>query len=280
MKIFVASAFSKNNSGGNKAGVCLIGEKLYEEQKKQIASDLGYSETAFLSSSSIKSVDFKIEYFTPAKEVPLCGHATIATFIVLKNYQLLKKDKFKIETKSGILDVTVKNGTIFLQQNKPQFLGYIEPNIFDGCYDIQVVSDELPIQIVSTGLKDIMLPVKNLDTLRKMRPNFEEIKKISREYDTVGIHAFVIDKDRIICRNFAPLYDIPEESATGTSNCALACYLYENSIIKQDRYIFEQGYSLQSPSEIIVELELLNEQIEKVAAGGKAYIVEEKEVEI
>ena len=276
MKIFVASAFSKNNSGGNKAGVCFTNENLNEKQKKGISSELGYAETAFLSVSSIKDVDFKIEYFTPAEEVPLCGHATIAAFTVMKNHNLLKKENYRIETQSGILDIRIKNHTIFMEQNKPQFFEYIAPTIFDNCYDMKVVSDQLPIQIVSTGLRDIMLPVMNLATLNKMNPNFEEIKRISKEYDTVGIHAFVIDDDRIVCRNFAPLYDVPEESATGTSNCALACYLHKNEIIKQDNYIFEQGYSLHEPSEITVQLELVKNQINKVVVGGNGYVVEEK----
>ena len=122
--------------------------------------------------------------------------------------------------------------------------------------------------------------IKDLDTLNAMQPNFEEIKRISKEYNTVGIHAFVIESGRIVCRNFAPLYDVPEESATGTSNCALACYLYKNEIIKQNKYVFEQGYSLNEPSEITVELELINDQIEKVVVGGNGYVVEEKEIEI
>ena len=57
-----------------------------------------------------------------------------------------------------------------------------------------------------------------------------------------------------ICRNFAPLYGIDEESATGTSNCALACYLYRY-VSKQDQYIFEQGHNLNSISRIYVNLD-------------------------
>ena len=279
MKVFVASAFSKNNCGGNKAGVCLTGEQVNDENKKKIAAKLGYAETAFLSVSAMKEVDFKIEYFTPSEEVPLCGHATIAAFTVMRHYHLLKKAHYKIETKSGVFAVNMKSNAIFMEQSKPQFFEYIETNVFDNCYSMKVVSDKLPVQIVSTGLKDIMLPVKNIDSLNAMQPNFEEIKRISKRYDTVGIHAFVVQNDRIICRNFAPLYGIPEEAATGTSNCALACYLYQNEIAKQNEYTFEQGYSMNQPSEITVTLALMNNKIEKVFVGGNGYVMEEREVE-
>jgi len=280
MKIYVASAFSKDNSGGNRAGVCLIGEYLNENQKKQISTELGYAETAFISASNKKEAIFKLEYFTPAEEVPLCGHATIAAFTVMKQLNLLKQNDYNIETKSGILSIEVKDNMIFMEQNKPQFFDELDANIFKKCFDIEVVSNDLKTQIVSTGLKDIMLPIKDLDTLNVMKPNFEEISRLSKEYDTVGIHAFVIQDDRIICRNFAPLYDVLEESATGTSNCALACYLYKHNIIKQKEYIIEQGYSLNEPSEIIVRLEVEVDSIEKVVVGGSGYLVTEKEIEI
>ena len=280
MKIFVASAFSKNNKGGNKAGVCLLGEHLNEIQKKKVALELGFAETAYISAPNQNNADFKLEYFTPAEEVPLCGHATIAAFTVMKELNLLKKERSTIQTKSGILSIKIENDMIFMEQKKPQFLENIKQAEFEKCFNISVTSNELPIQIVSTGLRDIMLPIENIEKLNNMIPNFEEIKKISRKYDTIGIHAFVIVNNKIICRNFAPLYDVPEEAATGTSNCALACYLYNNNIIKQTEYRFEQGYSLNEPSEIIVKLEVKDDVIEKVIVGGTGYLVTEKNIEV
>ena len=124
-----------------------------------------------------------------------------------------------------------------------------------------------------------MLPIQNINTLLTMKPDFEEIKRISKKYNTIGIHAFVIQGNKIICRNFAPLYDVPEESATGTANGALACYLYQNNVMKQTRYTFEQGYSLGEPSEIIVKLIVQDNAIEKVIVGGRGYLITKKNIE-
>ena len=279
-KIFVASAFSKDNAGGNKAGVCLLGEGLTNEQKMKISKELGYAETVFISTSFKKDATFKLEYFTPSEEVPLCGHATIGAFTVMREKLNLEKNRYIIETKEANLEVRFEDSKIFMEQNKPSFDNILNIEDLERCFDIDVVNTKLPIQKVSTGLWDIMLPVKDLETLNTMKPNFEEISNVSRKFDTGGIHAFVIDNNKIICRNFAPLYDVPEESATGTSNCALASYLYNHNIMKSDEYKFEQGYSMNSPSEIIVKLEIKNNEIQKVIVGGAGYIVEGLGIEV
>ena len=277
MRIIIASAFSKNGSGGNKAGVCTYGEGLNALQKQQVAKELGFSETVYISTGK-KS--FKLEYFTPSDEVPLCGHATIAAFVVMRELIKLEKNSYLIETKSGDFHVSFDGDLVFMEQAKPEFFEILSKTDIQKCFDIEVCHDKLPIEIGSTGLRDIILPVKDLMTLEAMNPNFDEISALSQAVDAVGIHAFTIDGKRIVCRNFAPLYDIPEESATGTSNCVLACYLWKNNILKEDKYTFEQGYSLGSPSEIVVHLETDGEVITKVSVGGKGYLVGEQIVEV
>ena len=85
------------------------------------------------------------------------------------------------------------------------------------------------------------------------------------------------------CRNFAPLYDISEESATGTSNGALSCHLYKYGKIKDDNLenlVFEQGYSMKKPSEILVQLRAKGEDIIEVKVGGCAKIIEKIQITI
>ena len=103
--VYVVSAFSKENKGGNKAGVVLDSHDLTPAKMMAIAKDLGYSETAFLMESNF--VDFRIRYFTPTEEVPLCGHATIAAFSSLNSLGKLEKDAYTIETKDGPLNIKV-----------------------------------------------------------------------------------------------------------------------------------------------------------------------------
>jgi len=280
MKIntYTVSAFCKDNRGGNLAGVVLSAEGLDETQKKAISNKLGYSETAFVTQSNI--ADFKLEYFTPVVEVPLCGHATIATFALMQHLGLLDQTTYSFESKAGVLEITINEGKIFMEQSRPHYADIIEKAELATCFDIDYISEEYPIQIVSTGLPDLLVPIKDEQRLRDLTPNFEEIAKISHKYDIVGIHAFVLQDDRIICRNFAPLYDIPEESATGTANCALVSYLYKHEIKRSPEYTIEQGESLNLPSEITVRITCDNDEISRIFVGGYGYFVKEMDVYI
>lgn len=273
--VYVASAFSKDNQGGNKAGVVLMDQPLTTIQKMAIAKELGYAETAYISKSSI--ADYKLEYFTPKEEVDLCGHATIGSFVIMTHLNMLSKDHYTIETNSGVLSITIKDNSIFMEQNQPQFYDVIPTNELMDCFDITNINAEFPIQVVSTGLRDILIPIQSEAQLHNLQPNFDKIKELSEKYDVIGTHLYTFDDDRMICRNFAPLYEIDEEAATGTSNGALACYLHQKHNIQKNLYVFEQGYALDSPSEILVKLATnSNNEIEKVYVGGKGYYCETK----
>jgi len=280
--VYVASAFSKDNVGGNKAGLVFDRPDLSAVQKMAIAKKLGYAETAFITSSSV--ADFCLEYFTPTEEVPLCGHATIGTFAILNLLNKLSKNNYTIETKSGVLSIKVdSDGMVFMEQNTPTFFNELSLDLFNDCLDTSSINDKLPIQIVSTGLRDIMVPIKSTKHLQQLDPNFSVMTELSKEQNVIGVHAFALEEGEgnltAICRNFAPLYDIDEESATGTSNCALACYLFKY-VEKKSQYIFEQGYNLNSPSRIIVNLKTHNDMVDAVFVGGYGYLVEKKSLSV
>jgi len=280
--VYVASAFSKDNVGGNKAGLVFDRPDLSSVQKMAIAKKLGYAETAFITSSSV--ADFCLEYFTPTEEVPLCGHATIGTFAILNLLNKLSKNNYTIETKSGVLSIKVdSDGMVFMEQNTPTFFNELSLDLFNDCLDVNSINDKLPIQIVSTGLRDIMVPIKSTKYLQQLDPNFNVMTELSKEQNVIGVHAFALEEGEgnltAICRNFAPLYDIDEESATGTSNCALACYLFKY-VEKKSQYIFEQGYNLNSPSRIIVNLKTHDDMIDAVFVGGYGYLVEKKSLSV
>ncbi len=280
LEVYIASAFSKNGSGGNKAGVVLRDMGLTSEEKQKIASVLGYSETAFLSPS--EQADYRIEYFTPKGEVPLCGHATVALFTVLKSLGQLEKTQYTIETKAGRLNICIaEDGMIFMEQNPPEYGEILQQEELAVCLDARAFSQEYPIQIVSTGLRDIMLPVRSAEEMKALEPDFPAMKDLSRQKNVIGVHAFTLENKAertAVCRNFAPLYGIDEESATGTSNCALACYLYRLGCRRQ-QYVFEQGHNLGEISRIVVRLIADEESITAVMVGGDGYLLDKRQIE-
>lgn len=272
--VYVAVAFSKDAKGGNKAGVVLGRSELTSVQKAAIAKEMGYSETAFVLDSD--KADFKLQYFTPTEEVPLCGHATIIAFSTLKLLNMLDKPDCTIETEAGILNIHIKDdGLILMEQNRPAYLEVLDSDIFTGCIERNFIDHRFPIQIVSTGLNDVMLPVDSVEHLEQLSPDFEMIANMSKEKEVVGVHAFTIIKESdvtAICRNFAPLYGIDEESATGTANCALACYLFKY-YKQQSQYVFEQGHNMGDISRIVVNLSYHENVIDSVFVGGYGYLL-------
>ncbi|TCJ01864.1 PhzF family phenazine biosynthesis protein [Cytobacillus praedii] len=287
VKVFTVNSFAKTLEGGNPAGVVLDADSLSDESMKSIAGEIGFSETAFVMKS--ESAHFKVRFFTPEEEVDLCGHATIATFYVLLSKGFIKPGVFLQETKAGILSVEVKvDSSIMMEQNSPSFYEIVNKKEIADSLNITEYEmiDELPVQIVSTGLRDILVPVKNIKILNAIKPNFEEVSRISSKYNTVGYHVFTLESlfgSNAYCRNFAPLYGICEESATGTSNGALACYLSKYGKInkRQDhQFVMEQGYLMKRPSEIKVELRVEEQEVIGVKVGGKVLNLSEKEVEI
>ncbi|MBC5636279.1 PhzF family phenazine biosynthesis protein [Ornithinibacillus sp. BX22] len=287
LKVYTVNSFAKTIEGGNPAGVVLDADSLSDESMKKIAGAIGFSETAFVMKS--ESAHFKVRFFTPEEEVELCGHATIATFYVLLSKGLIKPGVFLQETKAGILSVEVReDSSIMMEQNAPSFYEIVNRKEIADSLNINEneMIDILPVQVVSTGLRDILIPVKSIDILNSIKPNFEEVSQISSKYNTIGYHVFTFESlfgSNAHCRNFAPLYGIREEAATGTSNGALACYLYKygNTKTKCDhQFVMEQGYSMKKPSEIIVELIVEGLEVIEVKVGGKVLNLSEIEVEI
>ena len=239
---------------------------------KKIAKEVGYSETAFVMKSLV--ADFKVRFFTPLNEVDLCGHATIATFNLLRDLGMIEAKSYTQETKAGILNILVKEDIVFMEQPTPIFSEELSEKNVKSCFkNSHFVDQNLPIKIVSTGIREIFIPIKDIEMLNNLKPDFEEIIALSIEYQVLGIHAFCLADDcDAYGRNFAPIVGINEESATGTSNGALGCYLYTQNH-KKSEYTFRQGYSMNLPSEIKTKLEFKNNKISKVLVGGNAHTI-------
>ena len=276
-KIYRLTAFPKEKHGGNKAGVVINANILSEEQMQKIAKEINYSETAFVLNS--ESADFKIRFFTPISEVSLCGHATIATFNLLRDLDMLQEGFYTQETKAGVLKLDIQKDLVYMEQVPPIYGEYIDPDEIEGCFlEEKFVDRNLPIRILSTGMKEIFIPVKGIKILNGLSPIFEKVIELSLKYDVIGVHCFSLADDKDVDaygRNFAPIVGINEESATGTSNGALGCYL--NNYVDKDKteWILRQGYSMDLPSEIITKLTIRNEEVQTVFVGGTAKILEE-----
>jgi len=272
---YTVNAFTKNNEGGNPAGVVINEAALSESDMQKIAHKLGFSETAFITDLT-KDTQL-IRFFTPQKEVDLCGHATIASYFLLGEMGNIISGNYVMKTRAGNQDITYENnGRVTMTQNHPEFGKTIDAVVIAESLGLKAKDfhDSLPVQIASTGLYKIFAPIKDLETLNKIDPDYGKIKSISEDHGAIGIYAYTLETlhdSTAHCRNFAPVVGINEDAATGTSAAALSCVLfkYGKVILQEQEYLtFEQGYKIGSPSEIFVKLGYKKDKITKVVVGG------------
>ena len=256
------------------------GHQLSDQDKQSIAATLGHPETAFIEPSSV--ADHRICFFAPLKEVPLCGHATIASYALMGAQGKIKAGVYRMETKAGVLPVELlPNGEVVMDQNLPEFGETIESSRVWAVLGIDLdAMDGLPIQVVSTGLRKIFCPVESFEKLKAIVPDFEGIKALSRSYKVTGIYCFALDPQdpsHIKSRNFAPLVGIKEDAATGTSVAALSCYLYHHGIKTPEQYPLsvEQGSDLKDPGYLLGHVKVADEAIAAVQVSGAGALTSE-----
>ena len=273
MNYFIVNAFTDKPLGGNPAGVVLFESGAFPKEELMLkkAAELHYSETAFVRHDGDN--EFTIRYYTPKAEVELCGHATIASFFLLYK-KGLASGQCLCHTKAG--DITVEAGEkVLMQMAKPRIVATIEDT--EEIYRALGVKNyrtTMPVQIVSTGLPDLMIPLPDVTTLQSLQPDMEAIAEITKKYDAVSFHVLAFGDDGYTAhvRDFAPLYDIPEESATGTANASLTYYLQQCGCLGNDaECTFIQGEAMERPSVIATRIQPDG----NIFVGGTAAIVAE-----
>lgn len=286
INIFQVDAFSDRPFGGNPAGVVPNARFLSEEQMQNIAKEMNLSETAFVT--PVYDDVFIVRYFTPLSEVDLCGHATIATFFTMAKKGYIQgiwngKKTIYQKTKAGRLAVELtyvrgKIDRVFMEQAGPKELGPISDldellkSINIGMEDIGFEDKGIYPEIISTGLSDIILPIRTKEKLDNLKVDMELLSKVSKDYNVVGLHAFYLPRlnsEMVYTRNFAPLVGINEESATGTSNGSLIYYLTKNRLIENNNILSYQGDSMGRPSKIYCTID----DKDKIWVGGQAKIM-------
>lgn len=256
VKIYVVAAFTKDNKGGNLAGV--VFDKVDDVSKQEIAKELGFSETVFVDGT-------KFRYFTPTSEIDFCGHATLAA--------LSQIDFNELNVQLASFDIKAFKSPLMFSADNGVFI--------DRVIDVELVLSslglsktdlaDLGMDIVYTGLKDLFVNVKDTSNIK---PDFELIESISKELDVIGYHVYSLDSEfDAITRNFAPLYGIPEESATGSANSGLA-YLLSEKHVKKSYYKFLQGKEMNQESVISIYLK------DKIYISGDCTLIEIKEINI
>jgi PhzF family phenazine biosynthesis protein len=284
----IVNAFVDENRGGNPAGVILNAQQYSQVQKQRIAATVGLSETAFVSPSSV--ADFKLEFFTPTRQIAHCGHATIATFSYLRQIGMLPNDQTSKETIDGRREILMEGESAYMEQSAPRYTELDQAHqrcVVDstGLKSSDLLEGADPC-VVNTGNSFLVVGLRNSDAIESVRPIREAISTLSEAYGLIGYYLFspqVVKEGRDAgARMFAPRYGIDEESATGMAAGPLACYLHDKLNKGKSQFLIEQGYlmSQPSPSVIDVRLHIKRGSICSLMVGGKAAVSEIRHVEI
>lgn len=287
--LYQIDSFTKEKFTGNPAGVITNADGLTEKEMQSIAREMNNSETAFIFSSDSSDYDVHVRFFTPSKEVPICGHATIAAHYARAKENNSGTARIYQKTGAGILPVDINrvddDYIITMTQAKPEFGSFIEGDNRNALLAALNLNEkdilaDCPVQIVSTGHSKVMLGIKNIEQLHSLTPDFTSLSKLSRLIDCNGYYVFTLDSgsDPLIHgRMFAPAIGINEDPVTGNANGPLGAYLVHHRLVKHDGSIFRfnavQGEAIGRKGKMGVEVKIEEGQPGEVKIKGEAVIV-------
>lgn len=209
-KIYQIDAFAKNVFEGNPAAVCPLDEWIDDATMQKIAAENNLAETAFFVKNGAR---FDLRWFTPTKEVNLCGHATLASAYVIFHYLEYKKETIEFNSKSGLLKVTQSDELITMDFPSEIPVVCKIPQAVIDAFDVE------PKEVLKCV--DYIVVFENGVDITKIQPKLEELKKL----DLRGVCITTVDNEYdFVSRFFAPNYGIDEDSVTGSAYTQLTPY--------------------------------------------------------
>jgi trans-2,3-dihydro-3-hydroxyanthranilate isomerase len=292
---------------GNPLAVFPEAEGITDDQMMQIAREMNLSETVFVLKANSDNVLRRLRIFTPAREIPFAGHPIVGTWTALAQEGVVPLpdggngwQRIFHEVGIGILpvDIEFKEGKpvqVVMTQGDFQILKEID----DAHEQAEVarslglaredLDESLPIQVITTGLSCLVVPIRSLADLRDIRVNTSLLAEIYTRYGGTGCHVFSretmeVGASRAHARFFAPADNIPEDPATGSACGALGAYLVHHGALTLEpeegryKFIIEQGDFIHRPSRINLDVKGQAGQVEEVRVGGPAVLVARGEV--
>ncbi len=224
MKQYIVDAFTNKPFSGNPAAVCVMERWPSEEAMMKLAMENNLSETAFIVK---EDAGYHLRWFTPATEVELCGHATLASSFVILNFYEPDSDVVRFHTLSGVLTVR-KHGALF-EMNFPTY-ELKEIPVTDAMAQAFGVR---PVKAV-LGL-DLVCIFESEDQVRTMKPNQERLAQIEGRIQNATARGKETD---CVSRSFCPKLSIAEDPVCGSAHCQIADY-WSKELNKQEIYAYQ-----------------------------------------
>ncbi|MBI5855907.1 MAG: PhzF family phenazine biosynthesis protein [Nitrospirae bacterium] len=298
LKFYQADVFTDLPFGGNPVAVFPDAVGLSDEELQHIAREMNLSETVFVFPPSNQATVARLRIFTPLKEIPFAGHPVLGTFFVLGTLGLLPlKEPVTVlwhECAIGMFPVEIhvhqrEISKVVMSQPKPEFLGKVESvgELHEVAQALGLARNHLldvkyPVEVVSTGLPVMIVPIRTLTAVRSIVPNVMMINDLCARFGANGIMVFttvtVEELSTVHTRFFCPSLGVLEDPATGSASGALGCYLVQNGAVEvgpSTQIVAEQGYEIDRPSRIRIHIESDDDAIQEVKVGGHVMMIAE-----
>lgn len=298
---------------GNPLAVFSQAEGLSDDEMMKIAREMNLSETVFVlkpaepGQPNAQDVLRRLRIFTPARELPFAGHPVVGTWNALAREGVVPIpaggngwSHIYHEVGIGVLPVEIefRDGQpiqVVMTQGKFETIDELD----DGHEQAELaralgrqredLDESLPIQVISTGLPCLAVPMRSLADLRDTRVNSSLLGEIYKSRGASGCLVFTretieVGAARAHARFFAPADNIAEDPATGSACGALGAYLMHHGAIQpqtengRHKFVIEQGDFMHRPSRINLEVKGDTRKIEEVRVGGSSVVVAEGEV--
>lgn len=292
-----ADVFTNTPFGGNQLAVFTDARGLCTEEMQSLAREMNYSESTFILPPELPGAVKRVRIFTPGIELPVAGHPTIGTTYVLaqKGDIPLTGDHTQATLQLNIgpmkVDIESKNGEIqfaWMTHRQPEF-GVVRDDRERIANALGITAadliDSLPVQIASTGVPFLFVPIRSLEAIGKCVPNGSALRALFDD-EPVMVYMFTPETTssarQIHSRMFGPhVANIAEDPATGVAAGPMGAYVAHYKVLPRQpemRFVIEQGIEMGRPSHISVEVKTEGEAITNIRIGGQSVIVGEGEI--
>ena len=285
---YIVDVFAEKKYAGNQLAVFRGGKELFSDEEMQlIAKEMNFSETTFILSDEPETNGYNVRIFTPAREVPFAGHPTLGTAYIIQREIIKQPIKVvNLNLKVGQIPIDLFYNSseelemLIMKQKEPTFGSELSRESLSTVLNIDKneIDDRVPIQEVSTGVPFIIVPIRTLDSIKRIKVNTEEYFKLIENTEAKAIHVFCPEtqhkENQIHVRMFADYYGVPEDPATGSAAGCLAAYLVKHKYFGKNKIDIraEQGYEIGRPSLLFLKAEETENKID-VYVGGQVQMV-------
>lgn len=279
MKYYIVDCFAEQKYQGNQLLVVIADNGLSDEEQQNIAREINFSETSFILSDKQSDGGYDVRIWTPnVGEVPFAGHPTLGTAYVINRFlEHGRSDVVKLNLQVGQIPVSCNGESLTMKQNAPVFGNVIPMEEIAEVFGIASyeISADYPVQVVSTGLEAVLVPLKTRESLEHVKTNKGLfLDYINRHPECNCNHLFFVRTGAAELAARCLMEDFIEDPATGSANGDLAAYLLRHEYFNSSdiSYKVVQGEDMGRRSILYVSAShLANEW--KIEVGGRCQAV-------